>query len=67
MNDMKLRYSISHTMGESRSTGEPLDEIQPLNGVFGLSYEAPDKGWGASLNIIFAAEKKQREISSTAR
>ena len=67
MNDMKLRYSISYTMGESRSTGEPLDEIQPLNGVFGLSYEAPDKGWGASLNIIFAAEKKQREISSTTR
>tara|TARA_B100000925_G_scaffold105096_1_gene77480 strand:+ start:169 stop:2427 length:2259 start_codon:yes stop_codon:yes gene_type:complete len=67
LDNMRFRYSISYARGESRSSNEPLDEIQPLNGVFGLSYENPNKKWGTSLNVVFAAEKEQREISSSTR
>ena len=45
-----------------------LDEISVIGTkTEKLTDEAPDKGWGALLNIIFAAEKKQREISATTR
>ena len=67
LDDMKLRYSVAYARGESRSSREPIDEVQPLNGVVGLSYESPEKKWGTSLNVIFASEKRQREISSTTR
>ncbi len=40
--DLKLHASIAYAKGDNRQDKQPIDSVDPLNGMLGLSYEAED-------------------------
>ena len=44
-----VRTAIAYADGEDESTGQPIDSIEPLTGVIGLSYDSADDRWGGEL------------------
>ena len=44
-----VRTAIAYADGEDESTGQPIDTIEPLTGVIGLSYDSADDRWGGEL------------------
>ena len=59
---LTLRASAAYASGEDRSTGAPLNSIEPLNGVLGLGYDAPGDRWGGDLVVSAAKGKEETDI-----
>lgn len=59
---LTLRASAAYASGEDRSTGVPLNSIEPLNGVVGLDYDAPGDRWGGNLIVSAASGKDETDI-----
>lgn len=59
---LTLRASAAHASGEDRSTGAPLNSIEPLNGVLGVGYDAPGDRWGGDLVVSAAKGKEATDI-----
>ncbi|MEO1036003.1 MAG: TonB-dependent hemoglobin/transferrin/lactoferrin family receptor [Pseudomonadota bacterium] len=57
-----LRSAIAYADGEDKSTGQPIDNIEPLTGVFGLVYAAPNDTWGGELVLTLVESKDESEI-----
>lgn len=59
---LTLRVSAAYASGEDRSTGAPLNSIEPLNGVLGLGYDAPGDRWGGDLIVSAAKGKDETDV-----
>jgi hemoglobin/transferrin/lactoferrin receptor protein len=57
------RFSINGALAQARGTdertGAPLDSIDPLTGVFGLSFSNPSGRWGIDTILTFVDEKER--------
>ena len=58
-----VRGAIAYADGEDEDTGEPLDTIQPLTAVLGLSYDSEDGKWGGRLIWTGVRAKDASDIS----
>lgn len=56
---MSMRFSAAFAEGENRLTGAALNNIAPLNGVFGIDYRDPADKWGLTLATRFAERQTQ--------
>lgn len=60
----KFNTSIAYAQGVNEITDRPLDSIEPLTGVFGLSYSPGDR-WEVE-TVLTLVDKKDRVSSDTA-
>lgn len=51
--------AASYVKGDA--DGEPINAIQPFNGVLGLGYQQPDDRWGLSTQISYFARKNPND------
>lgn len=51
--------AASYVKGDAE--GEPINAIQPFNGVLGLGYQQPDDRWGLSTQISYFARKNPND------
>lgn len=56
--------SVAYAYGRNNDSGEPLNSVNPLTGVFGLGYDAPSQVYGALLNWTLV-KRKDRVDDST--
>ncbi|MCG8414905.1 MAG: TonB-dependent hemoglobin/transferrin/lactoferrin family receptor [Pseudomonadales bacterium] len=59
--DWQFRSSIAYSRGDSEVDNTPLDSVEPLQGVFALSYSAPTRFWGGE--VILTAVGEQDRVS----
>lgn len=52
--------SGAYAQGDDLSTGQPLDSVDPLKGVAGLRYRAPQDRWGAEAVLTGVARKTRQ-------
>ena len=64
LNNFGVRGAIAYADGEDEDTGEPLDTIQPLTAVLGLSYDSEDGKWGGQLIWTGIKAKDSSDISA---
>ncbi len=57
--------TVAYARGEDEGTGEPINSVDPLKGVFGLGYAAPTGKFGGSLNWTLVAAKERVNNSPT--
>jgi hemoglobin/transferrin/lactoferrin receptor protein len=58
-----LNYALAYAEGTDEATGEPLNSIDPLKSVLGLSYAAPSDRWGGEIVWTALAGKDAGDIS----
>jgi hemoglobin/transferrin/lactoferrin receptor protein len=58
-----LDYALGYAEGTDDATAEPLNSIDPLRSVLGLSYSAPSGRWGGELVWTAVAAKEASDIS----
>lgn len=51
--------SVAYARGKDKETGEPINSVDPLKGVFGLGYSAPNGKFGSELTWTLVAAKKR--------
>jgi hemoglobin/transferrin/lactoferrin receptor protein len=56
--------SGSWTDGEDRSTGEPINSIDPPRGILGVRWESPGGGFGAGLELTVVGGKHDVDESA---
>lgn len=49
--------SVAYARGKDEGTGQPINSVDPLKGVFGLGYAEPNGKFGGSLNWTLVAAK----------
>ncbi len=59
-----VRGAVAYADGEDEDTGEPLNTIQPLTAVLGLSYGSEDGKWGGQLIWTGIKAKDSSDISA---
>lgn len=52
-----LRGAVSYAKGKDEETGEPINSVDPLKGVFGLGYDAPSGHFGSELTWTLVQAK----------
>lgn len=60
-----MRYAIAYADGKDTDLDEPLDSVNPLTGVLGLMYDAPNGRWGGQVVWTLVSAKESSDISST--
>jgi hemoglobin/transferrin/lactoferrin receptor protein len=60
-----FKFALAYAEGENIAAAEPLDSIEPLSAVFGLTYDAPSGKWGGDLVFSLAKGKDASDINST--
>lgn len=60
-----LKFAVAYADGQDTNTNEPLDSIEPLSAVLGVSYDAPSGNWGGDVVWTLAKGKDQSDINST--
>ncbi|MEM8982954.1 MAG: TonB-dependent hemoglobin/transferrin/lactoferrin family receptor [Pseudomonadota bacterium] len=61
-----LRSAIAYADGEETATGAPIDSVEPLTAVFGLTYRTPGESWGGELVLTLVEAKDESEIVNPA-
>ena len=64
LDNFGVRGAVAYADGEDEDTGEPLDTIQPLTAVLGLSYDSEDGKWGGQLIWTGVKAKDSSDISA---
>ena len=64
LDNFGVRGAIAYADGEDEDTGEPLDTIQPLTAVLGVSYDSADGRWGGQLVWTGVRAKDSSDISA---
>ena len=59
---LTLRAAVAYATGKDRSHAAPLNSIEPLSGVLGISYDAPGGRWGSDLVWSAAKGKDATDI-----
>ncbi|GLK91874.1 TonB-dependent hemoglobin/transferrin/lactoferrin family receptor [Pseudomonas turukhanskensis] len=57
--------SVAYARGNDEGTGEPINSVDPLKGVFGLGYAEPSGKFGGALNWTLVAAKDRVDKSTT--
>lgn len=60
---LALDFAAAYADGEDRADGTPLNSIEPLTGVLGLSYRSATGRWGGDLIWTLVAEKSTADIN----
>lgn len=55
----RLRGAVSYARGKDEETGEPINSVDPLKGVFGLGYDAPGGRFGSELTWTLVQAKQR--------
>ena len=63
LDNFGVRGAIAYADGEDEDTGEPLDTIQPLTAVIGVSYDSANGRWGGQLVWTGVTAKDSSDIS----
>lgn len=58
--------SVAYARGRDEGTGQPINSVDPLKGVFGLGYAEPSGKFGGSLNWTLVAAKERVDETETA-
>jgi len=53
----QLHGSLAYSRGDNEVSNTPIDRIDPLTTVLGLSYDRPNDQWGGELLLTLVAEK----------
>ena len=64
LDNFGVRGAIAYADGEDADTGEPLDTIQPLTAVLGVSYDSENGKWGGQLIWTGVRAKDSSDISA---
>ncbi|MFN3236031.1 MAG: TonB-dependent hemoglobin/transferrin/lactoferrin family receptor [Pseudomonadales bacterium] len=59
-----FKFAVAYADGEDTVANEPLDSIEPLSAVLGVSYNAPSGKWGGDVIWTLAQGKDQSDINS---
>jgi len=57
-----VRAAIAYADGEDTDRNEPINDIEPLTGIFGAGYKAAGDRWGADIIWTLVDEKKASDI-----
>ncbi|MEM7019656.1 MAG: TonB-dependent hemoglobin/transferrin/lactoferrin family receptor [Pseudomonadota bacterium] len=57
-----LRLALARADGEDQNTGAPINDVEPLSVVTGLSYEAPSRVWGGDVVFTMVKSKDEGDI-----
>lgn len=63
---LSVRGAIAYAKGEDKDTDEPINTVQPLTGVIGLSYRSNNDVWGGDLIWTGVQAKDASDISGSA-
>ena len=63
LNYWSVRAAIASATGEDTSEGQPLNSVDPLNGVLGLAYTSNGQRWGTELVLVAAQGKDEADIA----
>ena len=61
---ISIQTSIAYAEGEDKDTSEPINSIEPLSAVFGLSYNARSDRWGGELMWTLVNAKDESDIDA---
>jgi hemoglobin/transferrin/lactoferrin receptor protein len=64
-NGTHLTGSVAYAHGENDKTGQPINSIDPLKGVFALGYSQPNGQFGSDLTWTLVANKDRIDRSAT--
>ena len=64
--NMAIKGAVAYADGEDKDTGDPINSVQPLTGVIGLSYGSSDGMWGGDLIWTGVKSKDESDISGSA-
>lgn len=56
--------SLAYAYGRNNDTGEPINSVNPLTGVFGLGYDAPSQLYGGLLDWTLVKRKDRVDDSN---
>ncbi|MEM7612240.1 MAG: TonB-dependent hemoglobin/transferrin/lactoferrin family receptor [Pseudomonadota bacterium] len=62
LGEFRLRSAIAYADGEDEATGNPIETVEPLSGVFGLLYRSLDRRWGGELVLTLVESKDNGDI-----
>jgi hemoglobin/transferrin/lactoferrin receptor protein len=65
--NFSLMFAFAYADGEDKVSDEPIDSIEPINGVVGLRYDAPNDVWSSELTATFASGKQAEDVASSTR
>jgi len=57
-----MRFALAWAEGEDQETGAPINSVEPLTGVLGLSYTGASERWGAELVLTAVDGKDEDDI-----
>ncbi|WP_028111273.1 TonB-dependent hemoglobin/transferrin/lactoferrin family receptor [Ferrimonas kyonanensis] len=60
---LSLNLSVAYAEGTNDTQDQPLNEVAPLNGVIGLSFDQADGIWGGTLNWTLVQGKDESDIA----
>lgn len=62
---LRARAAVAYAQGKDTERNQPLNSVEPLNGVVGLGFDAPSGRWGAEAVVTLAAGKARADIDQT--
>ena len=65
LQDWRFNAAIAYARGEDETLDQPLNSIDPLQGVLGLSYDHASGNWGGELIWTLTAAKDRVDESTT--
>lgn len=60
-----LQFSLAYADGEDDETSTPLESINPLKAVIGLTYDNPNNTWGGTLNWTLVESKDESDLADS--
>ncbi|MEM7281680.1 MAG: TonB-dependent receptor, partial [Pseudomonadota bacterium] len=64
LNGFSFRTAVAYADGRDEATGQPLNTIEPLTAVVGLSYSSPSDRWGADLIWTLVDGKDDNDVDA---
>lgn len=61
-NQWRLRFAYADHEGENSDTGDPLDEIQPSEGVLGLTWRRPADDLAVTFSVLHSEGKSLDDV-----
>lgn len=61
---VRFQGAIAYADGENQINSQPLNTVEPLSAVFGLSYENPSSRWGGNLYLTLVDGKNLNDINA---
>ena len=63
LENWSLRAALASATGDDVSANQPLNTVDPLNGVLGLAYTSGSQRWGSELILTAAQSKDEEDIA----